>query len=155
MLNNLDLNSLVREPEFGRGENPVPLRHDSEVIRMRGCPDCDGRGYFLINPFGMGGSNGAGGLGNMCQCQTCFNAKKSFDEYGRLPPEILTRQLSRLKAAVALLRDEKPHELIEAAAGGKSKTMLVDRATFVRLATLFEEAKRYVPMIESLHGIDP
>jgi len=41
------------------------------VLSWADCPDCNGRGWFLIRPFMTGGSNGAGGIGNMRQCETC------------------------------------------------------------------------------------
>lgn len=58
--------------------NPSRLRSEDDhfregdnVVRWRDCPDCEGRGWFLINAFKTGGSNGAGGLQNMTQCKTC------------------------------------------------------------------------------------
>lgn len=47
------------------------FKPDDTVIRWRDCPDCKGRGWFLIRPFATGGSNGVGGLSNMRQCDTC------------------------------------------------------------------------------------
>lgn len=47
------------------------FRDADTVIRWRDCPHCCGRGWFLIRPFAIGGSNGAGGLSNMRQCQHC------------------------------------------------------------------------------------
>ena len=38
------------------------------------CPACDGRGWFLINPFATGGGNGCGGDSNIKQCGTCLQA---------------------------------------------------------------------------------
>lgn len=73
----------------GRGDCK-PLDHDSTIVKLKGCPDCDGRGYFLINPFATGGSNGAGGIRNCGQCQTCLNAKEYWDRYGQLPPELVS-----------------------------------------------------------------
>lgn len=72
----------------GRPANPQPLDRNSTVVRLQGCPDCKGRGWFLINPFATGGSNGAGGIGNMCQCETCLSAKQYWDQHGALPPEL-------------------------------------------------------------------
>ncbi len=76
---------------IGRADHPVPLDWDSKIIRLRGCPDCDGRGWFLINPFATGGGNGCGGITNTCQCQTCFAAKEYWDKNGELPPELIER----------------------------------------------------------------
>ena len=72
----------------GKAEPPIPFEHDTKVVKLPGCPDCDGRGWFLINPFGTGGGGGAGGYRNMCQCQTCANSEKYWKEHGELPPEI-------------------------------------------------------------------
>lgn len=69
----------------GRGENPIPLKHDSVIVSISTCPDCDGRGWFLINPFATGGHDGCGGIGNHCQCQTCADAERYWKEHGRLP----------------------------------------------------------------------
>ena len=52
------------------------FKDDDTVIRWRDCPDCEGRGWFLINPFATGGGNGVGGVGNACQCQSC---KKEYE----------------------------------------------------------------------------
>ena len=73
----------------GRPTNPVAIEYGQDVPRLRGCPDCSGRGYYLINPFLTGGSNGAGGLRNMCQCQTCADSKAYWDEFGELPPSVV------------------------------------------------------------------
>ncbi len=72
----------------GRGADPKPLTTDSKVIALATCPDCNGRGWFLINPFSVGGSNGAGGIANMTQCLTCKSAEEYFKEHGELPPGI-------------------------------------------------------------------
>lgn len=72
----------------GTAEPPVPFKHDTQVVKLKGCPDCTGRGWFLINPFETGGSDGSGGYRNMCQCQTCLNTEKYWKEHGVLPPEI-------------------------------------------------------------------
>lgn len=74
----------------GRTDDPQPLSHDSSVVKMKGCPDCEGRGWFLINPFATGGTNGCGGISNMCQCMTCKDAEAYFKENGDLPEEIKT-----------------------------------------------------------------
>ncbi len=72
----------------GRPEKPVGFHHDGNLVRLNGCPDCHGRGWFLINPFATGGSNGFGGIGNLCQCLTCLDSKAYWDQHGELPPEI-------------------------------------------------------------------
>jgi len=73
----------------GRPASPVGLDHGDDVVRLKGCPDCSGRGYYLIQPFATGGSNGAGGLRNMCQCQTCADSKAYYIEFGELPPSVV------------------------------------------------------------------
>lgn len=71
----------------GRPNDPKPV--DSKVVTLVGCPDCNGRGWFLINPFATGGSNGCGGVGNMCQCLTCLDAHEFYLQHQRLPDELL------------------------------------------------------------------
>lgn len=73
----------------GRPEYPVSIEYGDDVVRLKDCPDCGGRGYYLITPFATGGSNGAGGLRNMCQCQTCADSKAYYLEYGELPPSVV------------------------------------------------------------------
>lgn len=72
----------------GRPERPRPFAPSDDVVRLRDCPSCGGRGWFLIEPFKTHGLNGAGGLGNMCQCLTCLDAHAYFKENGRLPSEL-------------------------------------------------------------------
>lgn len=79
----------VTEIRRGRATVPIPFEHDTNVIRMEGCPDCNGRGWFLINPFATGGSNGAGGYRNMCQCLTCLDCQSYWNEHGTLPEGIM------------------------------------------------------------------
>lgn len=75
------------------------MKPDDLIVRLENCPDCDGRGWFLINPFATGGSNGAGGIGNMTACKTCVAAKKYWDEHGTLPPDVVERiEAKRMKA---------------------------------------------------------
>jgi hypothetical protein len=38
---------------------------DDKVVRWRDCPDCGGRGWFLINLL-------ARGIGDMTQCRRCL-----------------------------------------------------------------------------------
>ena len=45
-----------------------------------------------------GGSNGAGGLGNMCHCLTCVDSKAYWDEFGELPPSVVADMASRAAA---------------------------------------------------------
>ena len=73
----------------GRPKNPVSLNYDDDVVRLKDCPDCGDRGYYLIHPFATGGSNGAGGLHNMCQCQTCVDSNAYWLEFGELPPSVV------------------------------------------------------------------
>lgn len=73
----------------GRPENPEPIQYGADVPILKGCPDCGGRGYYLIQPFLSGGSNGAGGLRNMCHCQTCTDSKAYYLEHGELPPSVV------------------------------------------------------------------
>lgn len=82
----------------GRPSNPTGFRLSDAAIRMLGCPDCDGRGWFLINPFATGGPGGAGGFSNMCQCLTCLDSKRYYDAFGELPPSVVA-DMQRHKAA--------------------------------------------------------
>ena len=66
-----------------------PMEDGKEYPRLESCPDCKGRGWFFINPFATGGSNGAGGTGNMTPCQTCQWAYDFYQEHGKLPDEII------------------------------------------------------------------
>jgi hypothetical protein len=70
-------------------ERPKSLHETGEdVLKWENCPHCKGRGWFLINPFAIGGSNGAGGLQNVRQCQTCVAAKRHWDEHGVEPEDV-------------------------------------------------------------------
>lgn len=73
------------------GWTGIPLRWDDTIVKMDGCPDCKGRGWFLINPFATGGFGGCGGIGNSTQCQTCVNTEKYFKETGKIPRSIWIR----------------------------------------------------------------
>lgn len=57
-----------------------PLKPTDTVVRLSTCPDCDGRGYFLINPFGQ-----LGNASNRTQCSTCLAAHAFFEKTGKLP----------------------------------------------------------------------
>lgn len=72
----------------GRPENPKPFSESDTVYALRGCPSCNGRGWFLINPFATGGGNGCGGLGNTCQCLTCADAHAYYKKHGKLPSQL-------------------------------------------------------------------
>lgn len=69
-----------------------------EVIRLNGCPDCLGRGYFLIQPFLTGGGNGIGGIGNTTQCPTCKSAHDYYQHHGKLPDDIAAAMESKAAA---------------------------------------------------------
>lgn len=73
---------------MNNGWTGKPLEPGQQVIALKFCPDCKGRGWFLINPFRTGGSNGAGDLANMTQCQTCLDAHEHFKTHGKLPDEL-------------------------------------------------------------------
>lgn len=75
----------------GRPANPVGLNPNDIIVTLRGCPDCDGRGWYLINPFATRPSP-AGGISNMCQCLTCLSAKEFWDKHGCLP-ETLVKEM--------------------------------------------------------------
>lgn len=64
------------------------LDAETQVVSMKGCPDCQGRGWFLINPFATGGANGAGGYRNKRQCLCCLDCEKYFQEHGTLPDDL-------------------------------------------------------------------
>lgn len=72
----------------GRGRPPVPIKPDDKVIILRSCPDCSGRGWFLINPFATGGSDGSGGISNKTQCLTCLACEAYWRIHGKLPDGI-------------------------------------------------------------------
>ena len=65
----------------------VPLTKDDVLVKLKICPDCQGRGWFLINPFATG-DGGFGGIGNFTQCTTCFQAHEYFKQHGKLPDEL-------------------------------------------------------------------
>lgn len=64
------------------------LPHGVKLPSLPFCPDCSGRGSFLINPFATGGSNGAGGAENLAQCLTCKDAHDWYMKHGALPAEL-------------------------------------------------------------------
>jgi len=77
-------------PTRNRGypDEPKGMEPSDTVIRISTCPDCTGRGWFLINPFATRGSNGAGGIRNITQCQTCQAAYAYYQRTGELPDRI-------------------------------------------------------------------
>lgn len=85
----------------GRPANPESIHPCADVVRLKGCPDCGGRGYYLIEPFRTGGSNGAGGLSNMCPCLTCVDSNAYWKEFGELPPSVVTDMEAAIGATKA------------------------------------------------------
>jgi hypothetical protein len=79
----------------GKPENPTPFKNTDDVIRMHDCPDCKGRGWFLINPFETSPWP-SGGYENCCQCQTCVSAKAYWDQHGFLPEELAREMKSNM-----------------------------------------------------------
>lgn len=63
---------------FAPNANAKPIADGDTVIRWKDCPKCEGRGWFLIQPFMTGGTNGAGGISNMTQCQACVVALEYY-----------------------------------------------------------------------------
>ena len=82
-----------------------PLDYDQSVISWRDCPDCGGRGYFLIQPFKTGGSNGCGGIGNTCQCLTCLDVSQFYEKHGFIPELIKPHNLNSTTPDVARTGD--------------------------------------------------
>lgn len=54
---------------------------DDPIVKMHGCPDCSGRGWFCENPFASFNKK-------YLQCPTCLSAKQHFDKHGSLPDDI-------------------------------------------------------------------
>jgi len=77
--------------ETGRPKEPKGFKPDDDVIKLKSCPDCQGRGWFLINPFAMGGGDGSGGIGNKTQCLTCLNSHTYYQAHGKLPDDVVAR----------------------------------------------------------------
>lgn len=80
---------MIRNP--GRADIPIALTADDEIVSHPKCPDCKGRGWFLINPFATGGGNGLGGVHNLTQCLTCRAAHDHWQTHGTLPPDFESR----------------------------------------------------------------
>jgi hypothetical protein len=73
---------MIPEPScYGR---KIHVGTDQDIIKMRGCPDCGGRGYFIANPFAPYGLD-------YRQCKTCWDAKQHYDAHGSLPDELAAR----------------------------------------------------------------
>ncbi len=64
-------------------ENCRELRpgSDDPIVRLKGCPDCYGYGWFVANPFAEYNKR-------FYQCPTCIEAKRHFDKTGELPGDI-------------------------------------------------------------------
>lgn len=84
----VDKSNLPPFTRRGKADEPKPFEPTDTVFKFKNCPDCDGRGWFLINPFATGGRDGSGGLGNKTQCLTCADAYAFFNAHGCLPPEL-------------------------------------------------------------------
>jgi len=68
-------------------DRPESIAEAGGWVRWKDCPDCEGRGWFLINPFATGGGGGAGGAGNARQCQKCKTTHDYYKSHGyKLPP---------------------------------------------------------------------
>ena len=59
---------------------------DQVYIKLRGCPDCGGLGWFIEDPF-------AHPIGSMIHrsCLTCERSKKHYDDTGELPEDVVAR----------------------------------------------------------------
>jgi hypothetical protein len=93
---------MTANPGWG---NRKPMQYGESYPKMANCPDCDGRGWFLINPFATGGSNGAGGIGNMSPCETCRRSEEYWRQHKCLPPDVVESIIAR---QVAAIRKESP-----------------------------------------------
>ncbi|QDV26717.1 hypothetical protein Q31a_50960 [Aureliella helgolandensis] len=72
----------------GRAKDGKPLNPGQQIVKLRGCPDCDSRGYFLLNPF-IPNFRALLSFSNLTQCQTCLDCQTYWKLYGALPPEIV------------------------------------------------------------------
>lgn len=66
---------------------------DDPIIKMNGCPDCGGRGWFRTNPFAPYNAD-------YRQCKTCEDAKVYFDAHGKLPDELTARRANHSGVAL-------------------------------------------------------
>lgn len=60
---------------------PIGPLGDPAYVKLKGCPDCDGRGWFVLRPFAETNRG-------VVQCPTCLAAKIHFDQFGELPADI-------------------------------------------------------------------
>lgn len=61
---------------------PLIPGRDQEYFKLKGCPDCGGRGWFCRDPFNVPHPR------HYHVCPTCERAKRHFDRHGQLPPDI-------------------------------------------------------------------
>lgn len=71
---------MLRSFDIAPDINVSPVSND-EVVRMKGCPDCEGRGWFCLNPFAPYNKK-------YKQCPTCIDAKRHYEKHGVLPEDI-------------------------------------------------------------------
>jgi len=57
----------------------IRVPSDDIIIRWKDCPHCDGRGWWLDNPFKEYNKI-------TYQCKTCLESKAYFDKHGTVPP---------------------------------------------------------------------
>lgn len=55
---------------------------DQTYHKLRGCPSCEGRGWFALDPFGLPYPK------NIVACPTCERSKRYFDLHGVLPQDV-------------------------------------------------------------------
>lgn len=77
-------------------ESAREIRMDTNdlVVKLEGCPDCNGRGWFCTNPFAEFNRR-------YVQCPTCADAKRHYDAHGELPADIV--------AAMAAPTEDQPN----------------------------------------------
>ena len=80
-------------------EEHLRINPGEGIPRLLKCPECGGRGWFLINPFATGGSKGAGGSDKMPKCETVVRAKDFWDAKCVLPPDGVERIEAKGKGA--------------------------------------------------------
>lgn len=90
----------------GPGFPPDPRPLYGDVVVFKACPDCGGKGYFVIHPFHPGSCEAAHGPGNMTQCLTCVRAKSHYDRHG-VPPTDLLDAVTKWQASRK--EQESPH----------------------------------------------
>ena len=69
-----------------RFKNAIPIYAgmDQEYAKLKGCPECEGRGYFCLNPFAETNKK-------FVRCQTCVEAERYFKKHGELPEHIASK----------------------------------------------------------------